>query len=180
MAGKNRSNIASSILLNGDVLEQVRNASANDYVGSADQELEKYLDSIDGRIQKLQNHLQELAAININSDWLKTMISLADSAVQVVSKITKSVGGLNIAIGAVVGTLTSLSGHGKQKLVRQNHKCQLIRNRRSTMPLRHSINTVAFGCPLTRISEESLIAAYSDPPTIRRGQEIDNGIRNVG
>ena len=122
LAGKNRSNIASSILLNGDVLEQVRNASATDYVGSADQELEKYLDSIDGRIQKLQNHLQELAAVNINSDWLKAMISLADSAVKVITKITDAVGGVNIAIGAVAGTLTSLTGHGKLKWVRQKPK----------------------------------------------------------
>jgi len=49
LGGKNRSNIASSILLNGDILEQVYNASKNESTGSAQKELNTYLDSVEGK-----------------------------------------------------------------------------------------------------------------------------------
>ena len=48
LAGKNRSNIASSILLNPQLLEDVYKTSQNSS-GSAQKELDSYLDSIDGR-----------------------------------------------------------------------------------------------------------------------------------
>ena len=48
LAGKNRSNIASSILLNPQLLEDVYKTSQNS-ANSAQKELDSYLDSIDGR-----------------------------------------------------------------------------------------------------------------------------------
>lgn len=48
IAGKNRSNIAASILQNGDMLRSVYEDAQNSE-GSATEELNKYLDSIDGR-----------------------------------------------------------------------------------------------------------------------------------
>lgn len=47
LAGKNRSSIVSAILSNGDILEAVKSSSEN-ADGSAEEELEKYLDSIEG------------------------------------------------------------------------------------------------------------------------------------
>lgn len=117
LAGKNRSNIASSILLNGDVLESVYNSSKNDYLNSADQELDKYLDSIDGRLAKLQNRLQELAAVSIDSTWLKDMISFGTRAVEIITSLSKSFGGLNLVIGGLVGGLLQRSGYGKLLVV---------------------------------------------------------------
>lgn len=117
LAGKNRSNIASSILLNGDVLESVYNSSQNDYLNSADQELDKYLDSIDGRLAKLHNRLQELAAVSIDSTWLKNMIDFGTKAVEVITSLSKSFGGLNLVIGGLVGGLLQRSGYGKLLVV---------------------------------------------------------------
>lgn len=117
LGGKNRSNIASSILLNGDVLESVYNSSQNDYLNSADQELDKYLDSIDGRLAKLHNRLQELAAVSIDSTWLKNMIDFGTKAVEVITSLSKSFGGLNLVIGGLVGGLLQRSGYGKLLVV---------------------------------------------------------------
>lgn len=47
LAGKNRSNIAASILQNGEMLRSVYEDSQNS-AGSAQEELDKYLDSIEG------------------------------------------------------------------------------------------------------------------------------------
>lgn len=52
LAGKNRSNIAASILQNPEMLEEVYEKS-KDSAGSAQQELDKYLDSITGKVTKL-------------------------------------------------------------------------------------------------------------------------------
>jgi len=49
---KNRSNIAASILQNPEMLEEVYESSKKS-AGSAQQELDKYLDSITGKVAKL-------------------------------------------------------------------------------------------------------------------------------
>ena len=46
---KNRANVAASILQNNQLLESVYESSANDYKDSAEEELSKYLDSIEGK-----------------------------------------------------------------------------------------------------------------------------------
>lgn len=109
LGGKTRAAAVTSILSDPQLLEDVYNASL-DSEGSAQKELDKQLESIEGRIQRLQNHLQELAAISINSDWLKTMISLLDSGVGLVISLTKNLKSANVVIGLIAGTLTTLSG----------------------------------------------------------------------
>ena len=49
LAGKNRSNILASILESPEILEETYNMSLNDATGSAEEELSKYLDSIEGK-----------------------------------------------------------------------------------------------------------------------------------
>lgn len=110
LAGKNRSNIVASILQNGDILKQVRESSANDYFGSSDQELSKYLDSIDGKMAKLKNKLQELAYYTINSDGFKILLDLVNGLITAVNTLAKSLGGLNLAIGGVAGFFLKKKG----------------------------------------------------------------------
>lgn len=112
LAGKTRSNIAASILLNGKVLEDVYNASANDYEGSAQRENEKYLDSIEGRIAKLQNRLQELAFVGFKSDAIKPVIDFFTNAVQLATALVEKIGMLPTLIGAVGGAILQFSGKG--------------------------------------------------------------------
>ena len=109
---KNRSNIAASILQNPEILEAVREASANDYINSAEDELNKYLDSIEGRITQFKNRLQELASVSISTEWLKDIINLGTKGLEVITALGKQFGTLNVAIGAAVGIFAQNKGLG--------------------------------------------------------------------
>lgn len=83
---KNRANIAASILNAPDLLENVYKASQQSE-GSAQQELDKYLDSIDGKLTQTTNKMQEFANIVVNSDSLKTMLDLLNGILDVINDI---------------------------------------------------------------------------------------------
>ena len=102
LAGKNRSNIAASILQNPDLLENVKQESENS-AGSANEELNKYLESASGKVDKLKNRLQELSYVSINTDGLKVMIDLLTSGVKLVTDLSKSFGSLSMTAGAIGG-----------------------------------------------------------------------------
>lgn len=118
-------NIAASILLNGDMLEDVKRQSETLYEGSADTELAKYLDSIEGKLSKLQNRIQELAATTIKSDWIKNTVDLMASGVGVINKITKSVGGLTTALGLAIAAMTTFQNNGFIAKDKSTNKLQL-------------------------------------------------------
>lgn len=120
IAGKNRSNIAASILQNPDMLESVYE-SAKEAEGSAEKELNSYLDSIDGRMAKLQNRFQELASVFAKSGWIKSFISAGTSAVTLLTSLIDKVGSFKI----ILGSLGSLS---IQKLIGLDYrKIHIIR-----------------------------------------------------
>lgn len=75
IAGKNRSNIAASILQNGEMLKSVYEDAQNSE-GSAEQELNSYLDSVDGKLQQLSNRAQEFWFKVIDSETIKNGIDL--------------------------------------------------------------------------------------------------------
>lgn len=75
IAGKNRSNIAASILQNGDMLRSVYEDAQNSE-GSAEKELNSYLDSIDGKMAQLENRAQEFWFKVIDSETIKDGIDL--------------------------------------------------------------------------------------------------------
>lgn len=102
VAGKNRSNIAASILENPQLLEDVYKQSQNS-AGSALQENEKYLDSISGKLAILQNETQELISNLISSDLLKYLIDIGTQLVN----FADNIGAIKLAligIGTVIGS----------------------------------------------------------------------------
>lgn len=86
MAGKNRSNILAAILQNPDVLKNAYNTSTNSE-GSAQKELNTYLDSIEGRLTKLKSNFEKLSSDIISEDAVKTIISLGDAIVSVTDSV---------------------------------------------------------------------------------------------
>jgi hypothetical protein len=109
LAGKNRSNIAASILSNPEMLKEVYETSKQSQ-GSAQQELDKYLDSVEGHISRLQNRLQELAAVTIDSEWLKDIVDLGTGAIKIITELVDTFGGLNSVIGIAGGLLIQKNG----------------------------------------------------------------------
>ena len=114
IAGKNRSNIAASILQNADMLRSVYESSQNSE-GSAYEELDKYLDSVDGRMTKLSNAGQNFWDKTINTDALKSSISLVTALVNGAAKLVDTFGLLPSLATAFI-TALSTQGVGKHRL----------------------------------------------------------------
>lgn len=95
------------------MLRSVYETSQNS-TGSAQEELDKYLDSVSGKITQLQNQLQELASVSINSDGLKMLIDAATQLLSLVTSLVDNFGLLNTAAGLIGGFLTTKKGIGKQ------------------------------------------------------------------
>lgn len=114
LAGKNRSNIAASILSNPQMLKDVYEMSKQSE-GSAQEELDKYLDSISGKMQKLTNQLHELANIAIDSDGLKVMLDVVNALLSGVTSLAKQFGVINTVIGGIVGISLQRKGKGKSR-----------------------------------------------------------------
>lgn len=113
LAGKNRSNILSSLLTNGSLLEQVKETSEHSD-NSAQEENEKYLESTEAKIAQLQTQLQELATVTINSDMFKGVIDTATAFLNIVTQILDKLPLLSTAIGGLAGFKLSKAGLGKQ------------------------------------------------------------------
>ena len=86
IAGKRAGSAVASILANGDILERAYNDALN-ADGSAQSELDTYLDSIQGKMDQLSNSTQTMWMNFMNSDVLKFFISLANIAVQLADNI---------------------------------------------------------------------------------------------
>lgn len=114
IAGKNRSNIAASILQNGDMLRSVYEDAQNSE-GSATEELNKYLDSIDGKIAQLQNRVQEFWTKVIDSDAVKNGIDLLTTLVKGATNFVDKVGTLPTLLTAI-GAALSFKNVGGNKM----------------------------------------------------------------
>lgn len=117
LGGKNRSSIVAGILQSGTLLEDVYKAATTDSIGNAQKELDIQLDSIEAHIQVLKNRLQELSASVVDSEWIKNLVDFGASAVDIISKITDGLGGLNVVAGTFFGMMLQKSGNGLFDLI---------------------------------------------------------------
>lgn len=111
IAGKNRANIAASILQNADMLKSVYE-DVQDSEGSAAKELDAYLDSIDGKIAQLQNRTQELAFTAIDSEDIKIVIDGLSTIVELITKIVDIAGTIPTLTTLGAGILSGATGVG--------------------------------------------------------------------
>ena len=110
LAGKNRSNIAAAILQNGELLQKVYDYSI-DSEGSAQEELDRHLDSIAGKTTQLTNKAQEFASIVIPTDMFKGVLDVANDLLDTINKILSLTGGIPGVLGALVGGTLGATGH---------------------------------------------------------------------
>lgn len=107
IAGKNRAQGAAALLSNFSQAEAALQTALGSE-GSAAKENEKYLDSIQGKINQLNASFQNLWANAVDDGFLKFWIDLGTDILNVVDKI----GMFKTAIGAVVG-IASFNGAGR-------------------------------------------------------------------
>lgn len=86
LAGKNRSNAMAALLTNLEDLEGAYE-SAMEAQGSAEAENEKYLNSIQGKIDLFNNAVQTMWTNFISSDAIKFVVDLGTKFVQLVDKV---------------------------------------------------------------------------------------------
>ena len=115
MAGKNRANILASILQSPEILEDAYKAATN-ADGSAQEELDKYLDSIDGKMTQLENRAQEFWFKLIDSDTIKNGITLLTDLVEVGTNLVDTLGALPPILGVLGSYTLSKSGLDYRKI----------------------------------------------------------------
>ena len=103
VAGKNRSNIAASIFQSPETLKKAYEQSKFDSEGSAQNELDKYLESLEAKIQQFKNALQELAATAIDSGFLGGLIDFGTGFVKVLDAIIERFGTIQTLFAAFYG-----------------------------------------------------------------------------
>lgn len=117
IAGKNRSNIAASILQNGDMLRSVYEDAQNSK-GSAENELNAYLDSVDGKFQQLQNRAQEFWYNVIDTTTVKSVLDFTTDLTEGASKFFKLVEKhLPTILGAIATIIASNKSGGLIRLI---------------------------------------------------------------
>lgn len=114
IAGKNRSNIAASILQNGDMLRSVYEDAQNSE-GSAEKELNSYLDSIDGKMAQLENRAQEFWFKVIDSETIKNGIDLLSTLLKGATDFVDTVGLLPTILTGI-GAALSFKNVGRDKM----------------------------------------------------------------
>lgn len=86
IAGKNRSNVVAGLLANTEDLESAL-LSANEAQNSALRENEKYLDSIQGKIDLFNNSVQTMWNNALDGDVVKGFVSLGTEIIKIIDKI---------------------------------------------------------------------------------------------
>lgn len=108
LAGKNRSNILASILQNPDILRDAYESSAFESENSAQDELNKFLESIEGKIQQFTNEVQEFWHGLIDSSTIKFFVDAGTTILDILGKITGALGEVG-TIAAIAGTAFGFS-----------------------------------------------------------------------
>lgn len=114
LAGKNRSNVAAAILQQPELLKSVYESALNSE-GSAQEELEKQLETIEAHINSLKNAWEQLWINDNNREVITFFLDLAKGILDVVNNIgvlkTALIGG-----GGIFGIYKSIQGDGRQSL----------------------------------------------------------------
>lgn len=93
IAGKERANAVAALINNWDRVEAAMR-SASEAEGSAREENEKYMDSIEGRLASLTTSFQNLSNDVINSDAVKAGITGLTEILDLIDEIIKTLGGV--------------------------------------------------------------------------------------
>lgn len=114
IAGKHRANDVAALLSNWENVEAAVK-SASEAEGSAARENAKYIDSIQGRLDKLTTAWQSFANTFMSSDFLKGVISGLTTFVELIEKLVYNVGtlgtiGLGAGIFGIFKNRSSFSG----------------------------------------------------------------------
>ena len=115
IAGKRNANGVAAVLQNWKQVEAAVKAST-DAEGTAAKENEKYMDSMQGRINATKAAWQALSNSFLSSDSLKDLINGAQTFLDVTNNIVKTVGTLPPILAIIAGYLSASKNIGRGKM----------------------------------------------------------------
>lgn len=158
LGGKRNSNVVSALLNDFSTAEAVIQKTSN-AAGSAIEENEKYLESINGRVSKLKASFETLSTSIINSDMIKWAVDGGNLIVEILDKIVNSVGALPALLSATGAALSAM-----------NVKSILSSQRVAYIP-----DTGLIGASFRRQSQKNIDAsALSNLATSLNGLEVNS------
>ena len=114
IAGKNRASTVAGLLENYELIDEVIQTAEN-AEGSALQENERYLQSIEGHIALLTNQIQEFWFSFIDTDAVKIIVDFLTTLVSLATDLVDTLGSVPTLIGAITAGLSikgSITGNG--------------------------------------------------------------------
>lgn len=85
--------------MNPELLKSTYESSKNDSAGSAEKELNKVLDSFEGRLNKLSNAADRFWVAFVDSDLAKVVLEFATGLTNAAAAFTEITGGVPIIMG---------------------------------------------------------------------------------
>lgn len=105
LAGKQQSNALAAALQNVDIIKEAYETAQN-ADGSAQQELNAYLEGIQGHLDRLSNSVQEFWHSFIDTDVVKVALNFLTSLINLATKTVDSFGAIRTSIAAIVAALS--------------------------------------------------------------------------
>ena len=115
VAGKQRSNAVAALISNWSNVEKAVDAASN-AEGTAAAENEKYLNSMQGRINSMKASAQDLSNSFLSSDLLKNLISTASSLLNILDSIVNTIGVFPTLITGIGTALSVGKNFGRNKM----------------------------------------------------------------
>lgn len=104
LAGKNQGNALAAALANVEKIKEIYNTAEYKSDGSAQRENEKYLDSINGKLNILESSFQSLSTTVVNSDFIKTAVDGLTILIDTIDSLINNLGLLG-TIGVSAGVV---------------------------------------------------------------------------
>ena len=119
VGGKRNSNVVAAILENFSIAAEAAETSAKS-TGSALEENDKYLESINGKISIFKANFEEFSNTFIQSDFVKGIVDIGTWLMQVltgVAKVIDALGGLSNALFIVAGVIATIKADALVTLI---------------------------------------------------------------
>jgi len=98
LAGKRGANVLAAALQNWDIVEDTIKGATTESVGSMDQQLEVYNQSIQASLDKFHVAFQELSADVLGSGFIKGIVDAGTTIIKIIDGLVKHIGVLGTAI----------------------------------------------------------------------------------
>lgn len=118
IGGKRNANAVSALIKNFKDAEKAATTAAESS-GSALKENEKYLDSIQGKMDQLKATFEDLSRKALSSDFIKGIVDSGSSLLNILDKITETIGGLPAVATAAMVAIQAMSKNSVGELNNQ-------------------------------------------------------------